>query len=47
MCDSVAQVRARSRFTRPEMEAMMKSAGLSRGRFSEREPFWVACGVKQ
>lgn len=34
------------RFTRPEIEAMMRGAGLTDIRFSDREPFWVACGVR-
>jgi hypothetical protein len=38
--------RLEQRFTRVEMERMMKEAGLAQIRFSEREPFWVACGVK-
>lgn len=34
------------RFTRPEIEAMMRDAGLENIRFSEAEPYWVACGTK-
>jgi SAM-dependent methyltransferase len=34
------------RFTRGEIAAMMQGAGLDNVRFSEREPFWVACGTK-
>jgi len=34
------------RFSRPEIEAMMTSAGLNNIRFSDQPPFWVACGVK-
>lgn len=34
------------RFTRTEIEAMMRAAGLDQIRFSEKEPFWVAVGVK-
>lgn len=34
------------RFTRPEIEAMMRQAGLTDIRFSDREPYWVACGVR-
>lgn len=34
------------RFTKPEIEAMMKAAGLENIRFSDREPFWVAVGTK-
>lgn len=32
------------RFTRSEIEAMMRGAGLAKIRFSEQPPFWVACG---
>lgn len=35
------------RFTRAEIEAMMRSAGLGEVRFSDREPYWVAVGVKE
>lgn len=38
--------RLEQRFTKPEIEAMMIAAGLNQIRFSEREPFWVACGIK-
>jgi SAM-dependent methyltransferase len=34
------------RFTKAEIAAMMAAAGLEGVRFSEREPFWVAVGVK-
>jgi SAM-dependent methyltransferase len=34
------------RFTRAEIEQMMKDAGLRDVRFSDREPFWVAVGTK-
>ncbi|MXO91357.1 class I SAM-dependent methyltransferase [Pontixanthobacter aquaemixtae] len=34
------------RFTRSEIEAMMKGAGLDNIAFSDREPFWVAVGCK-
>lgn len=34
------------RFTRPEIDAMMRQVGLTDIRFSEREPYWVACGVR-
>ena len=34
------------RFTRPEIETMMQQAGLIDIRFSDREPYWVACGVR-
>lgn len=38
--------RLEHRFTRLEIDAMMQDAGLTEIRFSEREPFWVACGVR-
>lgn len=38
--------RLEQRFTRPEIESMMRHAGLTDIRFSERAPFWVACGIK-
>lgn len=38
--------RLEQRFTRAEIEGMMRSAGLAEIRFSEHEPFWVACGYK-
>ena len=34
------------RFTRSEIETMMKAAGLENIAFSDREPFWVAVGYK-
>ena len=34
------------RFTRAEIETMMKAAGLENVAFSDREPFWVAVGYK-
>ena len=34
------------RFTRAQIEAMMLSAGLENIRFSDKEPFWVACGER-
>lgn len=39
--------RLEHRFTRAEIESMMIDAGLNSIRFSKREPFWVACGVKR
>lgn len=36
--------RLEQRFTRSEVAAMMRSAGLKDIRFREAEPFWVACG---
>lgn len=38
--------RLEQRFTRAEIEKMMLAAGLNDIRFSEREPYWVACGSK-
>lgn len=38
--------RLEQRFSRSEIEAMMHHAGLVDIRFSESEPFWVACGRK-
>jgi SAM-dependent methyltransferase len=38
--------RLEQRFARAEIERMMLDAGLTDVRFSEREPYWVACGVK-
>ena len=34
------------RFTREQIQAMMLKAGLQNIRFSDKEPFWVACGVR-
>jgi SAM-dependent methyltransferase len=34
------------RFTRMQIDAMMRRAGLTDLRFSESAPYWVACGVK-
>jgi SAM-dependent methyltransferase len=34
------------RFNKAEIAAMMQGAGLEHIRFSDREPFWVACGTK-
>jgi SAM-dependent methyltransferase len=39
--------RLEQRFTRAEIEAMMRRAGLTDIRFSATEPYWVACGFKQ
>ena len=36
--------RLEQRFTRDEIEQMMRASGLVEIRFSEEEPFWVACG---
>lgn len=38
--------RIEHRFTRAEVEAMMRRAGLSDIRFNEEPPFWVALGRK-
>ena len=38
--------RLEQRFTRGEIERMMREAGLTGIVFSEREPYWVACGRK-
>jgi ubiquinone/menaquinone biosynthesis C-methylase UbiE len=38
--------RLEKRFTRPEIEAMLKRAGFADIRFSECEPFWCAVGIK-
>jgi hypothetical protein len=38
--------RLEKRFTRPEIEAMLKRAGFVDVRFSDREPFWCAVGIK-
>lgn len=34
------------RFTRPEIEGLMKRSGLTSIRFQEHEPYWVALGRK-
>jgi len=34
------------RFTREEIDGMMRSAGLTDVVFSDSEPFWCAVGVK-
>lgn len=36
--------RLEQRFSRSEIEALMRGADLTDIRFSESEPFWVACG---
>ena len=38
--------RLEQRFTKTEIAAMMRDAGLGDLGFSDREPFWVACGIK-
>ena len=39
--------RLEQRFTRAEIEQMMTEAGLTGIRFSERPPYWVACGTRE
>ena len=39
--------RLEKRFTKVEIEAMMKAAGLGDVSFSERAPHWVAIGYKK
>lgn len=39
--------RLEQRFTRVEIDNMMRSAGLTAIQFSEEEPFWCAIGYKQ
>ena len=39
--------RLEQRFTRGQVEQMMRSAGLADIRFSDREPYWVAVGRKE
>lgn len=39
--------RLEQRFTRHQIESMMHAAGLVEICFSDKEPFWVACGRKQ
>lgn len=39
--------RLEHRFTKSQIETMMQDAGLSHIRFSEREPYWVACGIRR
>ena len=34
------------RFTKDEIYIMMKNLGLTKIKFSEKSPFWVAVGVK-
>jgi ubiquinone/menaquinone biosynthesis C-methylase UbiE len=38
--------RLEKRFTRPQVETMLQRAGFVDIRFSDREPFWCAVGVK-
>lgn len=39
--------RLEQRFSRAEIEAMMRASGLDEIRFSEEEPYWVACGIRR
>lgn len=39
--------RREHRFTRGETAQMMRGAGLTGIRFSERPPYWVACGTRE
>jgi hypothetical protein len=39
--------RLEQRFTRAEMEKMMKDAGLTEIVFNESVPFWTAVGIKK
>jgi ubiquinone/menaquinone biosynthesis C-methylase UbiE len=39
--------RLEQRFTRSEIEQMMRDAGLSDIRFRDDEPYWVACGRRR
>jgi ubiquinone/menaquinone biosynthesis C-methylase UbiE len=39
--------RLEKRFTRIEIERMLQSAGFENVRFSDREPFWCAVGIKK
>ena len=39
--------RLEKRFTRPEIAAMLESAGLSNIRFRNAEPFWCAVGIRR
>jgi ubiquinone/menaquinone biosynthesis C-methylase UbiE len=38
--------RLEQRFSRAEIRQMMERSGLTNIRFSDAEPYWVACGVK-
>ena len=38
--------RLEQRFSRAQIQRMMLDAGLKDIQFSEKEPFWVACGLK-
>lgn len=39
--------RIEKRFTRKEIEAMLKCAGFTDIRFSDKQPFWCAVGIKK
>jgi hypothetical protein len=38
--------RLEHRFTKDEIREMMERCGLTRIRFSETRPYWVAVGIK-
>jgi NDP-sugar pyrophosphorylase family protein len=38
--------RLEQRFSRNAIRAIMERAGLKDIRFSDAEPYWVACGIK-
>jgi ubiquinone/menaquinone biosynthesis C-methylase UbiE len=38
--------RLEQRFSRSDIEAMMRKCGLEAIRFSDQEPYWVACGFR-
>lgn len=38
--------RLEQRFTKPQIESMMRAAGLTDIRFSDQPPFWTAVGIK-
>jgi SAM-dependent methyltransferase len=39
--------RLEQRFTRGQIEQMMRDAGLKQIRFSDQPPYWVACGIRE
>jgi SAM-dependent methyltransferase len=39
--------RLEQRFTRPQIQSMMESAGLERVKFSDEPPFWCAVGFRR
>ena len=38
--------RLEQRFTKPQIESMLRAAGFKDIRFSDRAPYWVACATK-